>query len=147
MPRPFRPSPYTPMESDVQRQIVNYLHREVARGRIGWFCRVNGGQARMKGGAPVKFYRLWMPEANEVSAGYSDLHGCYGPRSGYPGRYFALEVKRDGEVATKAQSAFLAAVRESGGVAAVVWSFADVKSVLFGEIDVRAIEIRQEASE
>jgi hypothetical protein len=126
----------TVLESDLQRHIVEYLRHEQARGRVGWFARINGGKARLMGGFWVKFYRLWIPAAQEVSAGYSDLHGLYGPRSGSPGLYFALEVKQPGEKPTDAQTAFLAAVRESGGVGAVVRSIEDVKSLLFGEIDI-----------
>lgn len=143
MLRAFKLSAPQPLESDFQRQIVDYLRYEQARGRIGPFCRLNGGKARLKG-FWVSFYRLFVPGCKEATTGYADLHGIYGRRSGSPGRYFALEVKQPGEVATPAQRAYLAAVREDGGVAATVWSFTDVKNVLFGEIDVHAVEDARE---
>jgi hypothetical protein len=146
MPRAFKLTALQPLESDLQRQIVEYLRVEQARGRIGPFCRLNGGKAQLKSGW-VSFYRLFLFGCSEATAGYVDLHGLYGPRSGSPGRYFALEVKRPGRIATPAQREFLAAVREAGGVAATIWSFADAKSALFGEIDVHAVEnAREECS-
>lgn len=69
------------------------------------------------------------------SKGKADIEGLMGNGSAYPGRYFALEVKRPGKVATQEQREFLAAVREVGGIGATVRSFEDVRSVLFGEID------------
>lgn len=146
MGKPFRLTAPPILESALQRQIVDYLRHEQARGRIGPFCRVNGGLARIKR-AVVRFYRLFLSGKDECSTGHPDLYGIYGPQSAHPGRYFALEVKRPGQYATDAQIAFLDAVRVSGGVAATVWSFRDVKSVLFGEIDVWEIENERENHE
>jgi len=123
-----------PFEAELQGQILEYLAHEMARGRVGWFCRVNGGA--VKAGADfVRFYELHIPGHAMRSKGKSDIEGMLGNGSAYPGRYFALEVKRPGGRATLEQREYLAAVREVGGVGATVRSFEDVKSVLFGEID------------
>lgn len=143
--RPFRLKSPQATESQLQAAILDYLRHEQNRGRIGPFCRVNGGGARMSRGRSVAFYRLYLPGMPESSKGHADLYGLYGPRSAHPGRYFALEVKRPGEAPTPEQRAFLDAVRCAGGLAAVVFSFVDVQSVLFGEIDVHAVENAREA--
>jgi len=121
-------------ESELQSQILEYLAHEMARGRVGWFCRVNGGAVKV-GADYVRFYELHLPGHSMRSKGKADIEGLMGNGSAYPGRYFALEVKRPGKVATQEQREFLAAVREVGGIGATVRSFEDVRSVLFGEID------------
>lgn len=134
MTRPFRLAAPRVLESDLQAQIIDYLRVEQARGRIGWFCRVNGGA--VKAGADyVKFYKLHVPGHAGRSKGKADIEGLLGNCSEYPGRYFALEVKRPGGKPTKEQLEFLDATRAVGGIAAVVRSFEDAKSVLFGEMD------------
>lgn len=121
-------------ESELQSQILEYLAHEQARGRVGWFCRVNGGAVKV-GADYVRFYELHLPGHSMRSKGKADIEGLMGNGSAYPGRYFALEVKRPGKVATQEQREFMAAVREVGGIGATVRSFEDVRSVLFGEID------------
>ena len=121
-------------ESELQSQIMEYLAHEMARGRVGWFCRVNGGAVKV-GADFVRFYELHIPGHSVRSKGKADIEGLLGNGSATPGRYFALEVKRPGGVAMREQREFLAAVREVGGIGATVRSFEDVKSVLFGEID------------
>ena len=121
-------------ESELQGQILEYLAHEMTRGRVGWFCRVNGGAVKV-GADYVRFYELHLPGHAGRSRGKADIEGCLGNGSVYPGRYFALEVKRPGKVATQEQREFLAAVREVGGIGATVRSFEDVRSVLFGEMD------------
>lgn len=133
MPRPFRLTAPAPLESAVLRQIVDYLRHEQTRERIGPFARLNGGKARLAGGAWISFYRLWLPAADETSVGHSDLFGLYGSRSGHPGRFWALEVKRYGENASAPQTAFLAAVRAAGGIGDVATDFAAARRILFGE--------------
>lgn len=121
-------------ESELQNQILEYLAHEMDRGRVGWFCRVNGGAVKL-GADFVRFYELHIPGHPKRSKGKADIEGLLGNGSAYPGRYFALEVKRPGGVATPEQREFMAAVREVGGIGATVRSFEDVRSVLFGEID------------
>lgn len=121
-------------ESELQRQIIEYLVHEMARGRIGWFCRVNSGAVK-SGSDFVRFYELYLPGHAIRSKGKVDIEGMMGAGSATPGRYFALEVKRPGGRATLEQRDFLDAVRVVGGIAAIVRSFEDVRSVLFGEID------------
>lgn len=49
------------------------------------------------------------------------------------GQFFALEFKQHNEKPTYEQLEYLAAVREDGGIAAVVRSLNDAKNVLFGD--------------
>lgn len=123
-----------PFEAELQSQILEYLAHEMARGRVGWFCRVNGGAVHT-GHEFIRFYQLHIPGHAGRSAGKADIEGLMGNGSATPGRYFALEVKSATGRATREQREFLAAVREVGGIGATVRSFEDVKSVLFGEID------------
>lgn len=124
----FRLSAPRALESDIQTQIVDYLRAQQARGRIVWFARCNGGSvlSMHKGRRSfTRFYALYLRGAEPAHKGMADLHGMLPG-----GRYFALEVKRPGEKPTPEQLAFLAAVRENGGIAAVVHSFDEVANVL-----------------
>lgn len=123
-----------PFEAELQCQILDYLAHEQARGRVGWFCRVNGGAVK-SGADYIRFYQLHVPGHAGRSKGKADIEGLLGPSSGSPGRYFALEVKSATGRPTKEQREFLDATRAVGGIGAVVRSFEDVASVLFGEID------------
>ena len=114
-------------ESAVQAQICQWLRAEQARGRVVWFCRVNGGLAQY-GRQRIRNYVLHLRGAAPIGKGYADLHGMLPG-----GRYFALEVKRPDETATPEQVTFLSAVREGGGIAAVVRGFEDAARAL-GEI-------------
>lgn len=134
MTKAFKLQPATVLESGLQGQILDYLAHEQTRGRVAWYCRVNGGGTRLKG-VWLWFYRLHLPGKAATSKGKTDIEGMLGKHSRYPGRYFALEVKRPGEVATDEQLDFIAAVSDVGGIAATVRSFEDVRSVLFEEMD------------
>lgn len=124
----------SPFEAQLQFQILEYLSHEQARGRVGWFCRVNGGA--VKAGADyVQFYSLHVPGHSGRGKGKADIEGLMGLNSAYPGRYFALEVKRPGGRPTREQLEFLEATRAVGGIGAVVRGFEDVQSVLFGEMN------------
>ena len=122
--RSFRLTANRALESALQAQICQWLRAEQARGRVVWFCRVNGGLARY-GRQRIRNYVLHLRGAEPVGKGYADLHGML---SG--GRYFALEVKRPGETVTPEQMMFLEAVREGGGIAAVVRGFEDAARAL-----------------
>ncbi|MBK8225270.1 MAG: hypothetical protein IPK73_30015 [Candidatus Obscuribacter sp.] len=115
-------------EQDIQGQIIDYLRIEQARGRVVWFERSNGGGMKDKTGRLVLFYWLYLRGKIPRSKGKSDLSGMLAG-----GRFFALEVKRRDEKPTKEQLDYLAAVREGGGIAAVVRNFNDAKNVLFGD--------------
>jgi hypothetical protein len=131
-PKPFRLTAPKPLESALQGQILDYLHLEQAKGRIGAYWRVNGGMARYRGGQPVRNYRLWIAGEGETSKGMADVNGVYGVHSASPGRFFALEVKRQGEKPDAPQIAYLEAVRASGGIAAVVRDWREAQAALFG---------------
>ena len=62
--------------------------------------------------------------------------GIFGKKSECPGRYWALEIKRDRKQSeSKEQAAFIAETRKHSGIAAVVSSFDEAKAALFGERD------------
>lgn len=124
----FRLTAVNPLEQDIQSQIIEYLRIEQARGRVVWFERSNGGGMKDKTGRVLRFYLLYLRGKIPRSKGKSDLSGMLAG-----GQFFALEVKRGNEKPTKDQIEYLAAVREGGGIAAVVRSFSDAKNVLFGD--------------
>ncbi len=113
-------------ESDVQHQILAYLSSEQAAGRVSWYCRMNSG-AVQHAGRFVQFYDLHVPGRPACSAGMSDILVMLPG-----GRLAALEVKSKAGRATATQSAFLAAVATGGGIGAVVRSWEDAKTALFG---------------
>jgi hypothetical protein len=114
------------LETDRQAQIIDWLRAEQARGRVSWFCRVNGGGVKTATQF-IRFYALYLPGTEKRSRGYPDIHGMLPG-----GRYFALEVKQPGEKPTPEQSGFIRTIRAAGGIAAVVYSYLDVKAVLEG---------------
>ena len=120
----FRLSSPRAKESLIQAQICQWLRAEQARGRVVWFCRVNGGLAQY-GRQRIRNYVLHLRGAKPVGKGYADLHGMLPG-----GRYFALEVKRPDETVTPEQATFLDAVRAGGGIAAVVRGFEDAARAL-----------------
>ena len=124
----FRLTAVNPLEQDIQGQIIDYLRVEQARGRVVWFERSNGGGMKDKTGRLVLFYWLYLRGKIPRSKGKADLSGML-----MGGQFFALEVKRRNEKPTKEQLEYLAAVRDGGGIAAVVRSFSDAKNVLFAD--------------
>ena len=122
--KPFKLVSRRTKESAVQAQICQWLRAEQARGRVVWFCRVNGGLAQY-GQQRIRNYVLHLRGVEPSGKGYADLHGMLPG-----GRYFALEVKRPGEEATPEQARFLATVCAGGGIAVVVRSFEDAARAL-----------------
>lgn len=114
------------LESDRQSQIIDWLRMEQARGRVAWFCRVNGGGVKTPTQF-IRFYVLYLLGFQKRSKGYPDLHGML-----TGGRYFALEVKQPGETATPEQAEFITVVAQAGGIAGVVTGFEDVERLLQG---------------
>lgn len=110
-------------ESDLQRQVLDYLRREQALGRVVWFTRANSGAIKT-GAQFIRYYLLYLRGKEPLGKGKADVEGML---SG--GRYFALEVKRPGCYATDEQRDFLQAVGNGGGIAAVVRGVDDVKRV------------------
>ncbi len=110
-----------PTENDLQKQIICYLCDEVHRDRIKW-------AAIQKKPFPVVF-------------------GEFGSKSKQQNIRFIIYPRQQGNFATKEQIDFFESIREENGVAHTVWSLNDVKSVLFGEIDVHLIENDREEIE
>jgi len=137
----FRLTAVNPLEQDIQSQIIEYLRIEQARGRVVWFERSNGGGMKDKTGRLVLFYWLYLRGKIPRSKGKSDLSGMLAG-----GQFFALEVKRGNEKPTKEQLDYLAAVREGGGIAAVVRSFSDAKNVLFAD-GIKAVLAEEEINQ
>lgn len=113
----------------MQAQILDYLRLQQARGRVIWYCRVNSGSVK-SGMRWIRFYLLYLAGKAYTTRGKGDIEGML-----QGGRYFALEVKKPGEKATPEQLDFLAAVRDGGGIAAVVRGYEDVPNLLFGELN------------
>ncbi len=120
----FRLKAPVALESECQAQIIDFLRAEQARGRVCWFCRVNGGGVKTAAQF-IRFYALYLLGIEKRSRGYPDLHGMLPG-----GRYFALEVKRPGERETVEQREFIDAVTAGGGIAGVVRGFEDVRRLL-----------------
>ena len=120
----FRLKAPVALESECQAQIVDFLRAEQARGRVIWFCRVNGGGVKTATQF-IRFYALYLLGIEKRSRGYPDLHGMLPG-----GRYFALEVKRPGERATPEQREFIDAVLGGGGIAGVVYGYEDARKLL-----------------
>ena len=116
-----------PLERDTQAAILRYLK---ADRRVAWAARFNTGAHEVKGvdakGRPTRrFIRYAFPGCADV---LGQLIGG--------GQFLAVEVKREGETAEPEQAAFLARVREAGGLAILARSVEDVKRELdafFGE--------------
>ena len=111
-------------ESDLQNQILDYLRREQALGRVVWFARINGGAIKA-GIRFIRYYLLFLRGKEPTGKGKADLEGMLPG-----GRYFALEVKRPGRYATDEQREFLKTVGDGGGIAAVVCGLDDAKRAL-----------------
>lgn len=112
------------LETDRQAQIIDWLRAEQSRGRVAWFCRVNGGSVKTANRF-IRFYTLHIKGIAPASKGYTDIHGMLAG-----GRYFALEVKQPGEKATPEQAQFIATVRAGGGIAGVVYGWQDAEKIL-----------------
>lgn len=106
-----------PSEAAVQAAVIDYL---LLRGAV--LVRVNGGMMPTAAGRRVRFNVAKCP--GRTGATCSDILACW------RGRFLALEVKRPGGRATAGQGEFLSAVREAGGLAAVVDSVRDVERLL-----------------
>lgn len=124
MTRPFKLTAPRVLESDRQRQIIDWLRFQQNSGKVVWFCRVNGGGVKTDRRF-IRFYSLYMPMKDQASRGYPDIHGML---SG--GRYFAMEVKQPGEKATPEQREFIKLVIEGGGIAGVVYGYEDAQKLL-----------------
>ena len=115
---------FDPLESDRLAGIVRYLKLEK---RVRFFIRVNGG-GRSIGQCFVWFYKLFVGNVEQKGKGVPDIIGQL-----RDGRFFAIEVKRPGELATNEQAEFLRMVAECGGVSGVANNWQQAKAIL-GEI-------------
>jgi len=98
-------------EAEVQKAIMQFL-----RYRGTFFFRNNSGAYSDKDSG--RFIRFGSKGAGDLIAIYPD------------GRFWSVEVKREGGKLSDDQIAFLCGVRKAGGVASCVESIADVQKVL-----------------
>lgn len=109
-----KPPSLTPRETDIVRSILDGLH---ACGVMAW--RVNTGAMAGSHNGKSRFVRFG-------PRGQADIQGVLDPS----GRFLALEVKRPGGKATPDQLDWLQRVRDAGGVAQVVTSWAETEELL-----------------
>ncbi len=126
-------------EAATQNAIGRYLDLLIARKRLLYWERRNGGGATVigKGGKTrwMPFYTIHGFGAPR-SKGVSDICGLLAPeRPELPGKTLAIEVKAAGEKATEEQREYLARVTAGGGVAIVAYRVEDVSRVLPLDID------------
>ena len=100
------PSPKPPLESEIQKQCLNWL---TLHGILAWRQNSGAMQGTYKGKA--RFVRFTSIQ------GVSDILACAND-----GTFIACEVKRPGGKLRPEQELFLAAVRKRGGVAIVAHS-------------------------
>lgn len=119
--KPFRLKAVDPLESERQASIVRYLKLEK---RVRFFIRINGGGQSI-GQCFVWFYKLFIGNLELKGKGVPDIIGQL-----RDGRFFALEVKRPGELPTNEQAEFLRMVTECGGVSGVANNWQQAKAIL-----------------
>lgn len=90
-------------ERDIQKEILNAL-----RERGGWWLNFHGGDPYMPRGIP-------------------DIIGCF------EGRFYAFEVKREGEEPSPLQEHMLKLIRKAGGTAEVIYSADEALRLTLGE--------------
>lgn len=100
-------------ETEFVKTVIEYIQT-----RGGLAIRVNSGMQTLDDSAGRKRVFRGAP------AGTADVIGCW------RGRFVALECKVGRNQATALQEAFLECVRESDGLAAVVWTLEDVDRAL-----------------
>lgn len=99
------------LEKDIQKQILEYL---ALRRIVAW--RQNSGAMKGKSATGKAWYVKF-----HTAPGCSDVLGVLPG-----GRFFAIEVKRPGNVATPNQESFIEKIRQAGGLAFVAYSVDDV---------------------
>lgn len=113
------------LEKDIQSDILKYL-RSV--NIFAW--RNNSGFVPI-GGGYSQFGTYSAPRRMQVGkAGLPDILGILGQNTIYPGRFFAIEVKREGNTTTPLQDEQIAKINEAGGLAIVAFSQSEVEKVI-----------------
>lgn len=123
MPRPFRLTRPEPPEQAIQDAVLRFLHLDA---RVAWAHRFNTGAMRVPqsdGNGRVRGHRF----VRFAFPGCSDILGQL-----VTGHLLACEVKRPSTKPTADQAAFLATVRDNGGLAAVARSVEDIAQALDG---------------
>lgn len=111
MAKPFRAT-----EGQIQKAIIGYLGYETS---LAWFARINTGAVKFDNNRFVKF----------AFKGCADIVG-----QTKKGQFLAIEVKREGEIPTEAQDAFLHKVDSNGGRAGYATSVAEAESIVKGRL-------------
>jgi len=119
-PKPMKLTKPEPLESDIQAAILRALKIHPA---CAWAGRFNSGAQVIGEGKARRFVRF------SSIKGLSDIIGQLND-----GRMLAIEVKRPSGRVTDDQAAFIGLVKNSGGVAFVARSVADVWGVLDGVV-------------
>jgi hypothetical protein len=115
-PRRGRPRNADPLESQIQRAILEYLRHHP---KVAFAGRFNRGAVAASYRGRTSFVRF-----NTV-AGFPDIHGLL-----RDGRALYVEVKRPGARPTEAQQQFIEQAVLAGAVAIVATSIKDVQAVL-----------------
>lgn len=115
--KPFRLKHPEPKEADVLRAVLTFLSMHP---RVAWAHRMQSGAGKLvRGKGASQFLRFGWPGASDI---VGQLKGT--------GQFLAVECKRPSGTTTPEQEAFLARVRDSGGVAVVARSVDDVIEAL-----------------
>lgn len=113
-----KPADGKPLERDIQRAILDYLHRHPKVATVG---RFNSGAAMGTYNNRVSYTRF------NTIPGFPDIHGLL-----KGGRALYIEVKRPGQKPTAQQAAFLQDAAYGGALAFVATSVEDVMARMEG---------------
>lgn len=111
------------IEQDLQKAVVKHLVERGERGLV-WFHPPNGGFLGGKKNRNGHVIQRGILTGMGMRAGVSDLIFLH------RGRYFALELKAPGGVATEEQLAFIADVNNARGYAAIADSLDRALAIL-----------------
>lgn len=91
-------------EETIQRAVFKHLRDRGAKGVIAWHCK-NGGVHQKS------------PVQRAINSSLGVMTGASDVMALHKGKFYALELKAEGEEPTPEQHKFLMAVRDAGGTA------------------------------